>query len=93
MFEKSIIPFGLSMTCYQQMMTVSLGNIIRIFKRENNSNSWASFLNIYIYIENRESHTKLFDKQDNFGFDIVRMLFYCSNAPRKCSMGVWSSVS
>ena len=48
-------------------------------KKENNSNSCASFLDIYIYIENGEFHTKLFDKQDNFGFDIVRMPFSCSN--------------
>ena len=44
-------------------------------KKENNSNSCASFLDLYIYIENREFHTRLFDKQDNFGFDIVRMQF------------------
>ena len=30
---------------------------------------------MYIYIENREFDTKLFDKQDNFGFDIVRSHF------------------
>ena len=35
-------------------------------KKENNSNSSASFLDIYIYIENREFHAKSFDKQDNF---------------------------
>ena len=33
--------------------------------------SFFSFLDIYIYIENGEFHTKLFDKRDNFGFDIV----------------------
>ena len=35
-------------------------------KKENNSNSSASFLDVYIYIENREFHAKSFDKQDNF---------------------------
>ena len=39
------------------------------------NNSCASFLDMYIYIENREFDTKLFDKQDNFGFDIVRSHF------------------
>ena len=47
-------------------------------KKENNSNSCASFLDVYIYIENGEFHTRLFDKRDNFGFNIVRMPFYCS---------------
>ena len=31
-------------------------------KKESNSNSCASFLGIYIYIENGEFHTKLFGK-------------------------------
>ena len=42
---------------------------------------------MYIYIENGEFHTKLFDKRDNFGFDIVRMPFYCSNIPSKMFYG------
>ena len=81
------------------MMAVPLKNTIFIqgykdiypteleLKKENNSNFCASFLDLYIYIENGEFHTRLFDKRDNFGFDIVRMLFYCSNALAKCSMG------
>ena len=51
--------------------------------KENNSNSYTSFLDIYIYIENGEFHTKLFHTQGNFSFNIVRMLFYCSNVPSK----------
>ena len=42
-------------------------------KKENNNNSCASFLGMYICIENGEFHSKLFDKRDNSGFDIVRM--------------------
>ena len=56
-------------------------------KKENNHNSCVSFLDIYIYIENREFHTKLFDKQDNFGFNIERISFYCSNIPSKMLYG------
>ena len=52
-------------------------------KEENNSNSFASFLDPYIYIENGEFHTRLFDKRDNFDFDIIKMPFYCSNFPSK----------
>ena len=53
--------------------------------KENNSNSCAFFLDIYI--ENGESRTKLFDKRDNFGFDIVRMPLCCSNIPSKMFYG------
>ena len=56
-------------------------------KKENDSNSCASFLDIYIYIENGEFHTKLLDKRDNFCCDIVRMSFYCSNVPSKMFYG------
>ena len=52
-------------------------------KKENNNNSCASFLDLYIYIEIGDFDTRLFDKRDNFGFDIVRMPFYCSNVPSK----------
>ena len=44
-------------------------------KKENNSSSCAFFLDLYIYIENEEFNTRLFDKRDNFGFDIVRIPF------------------
>ena len=56
-------------------------------EKENNSNSCAFFLGLYICIENGEFHTRLFDKQDNFGFDIVRMPFCCSNNPSKIFYG------
>ena len=51
--------------------------------KKNNSYFCASFLVTYLYVENGELHTKLFDKRDNFGFDIVRMPFYCSNISSK----------
>ena len=56
-------------------------------KKENNSNSFVPFLDIYIYIENGEFHAKLFDKQDNFGFDIVRMPFSCPNVSSEMFYG------
>ena len=54
---------------------------------QNNSNSCASFLDFYIYIENGEFNSRLFDKRDNFGFDFIRMPFYCSNIPSKMFYG------
>ena len=56
-------------------------------KKENNNNSDASFLDIYIYIENEEFLIKLFDKRDKFGLDIIKMPFYCFNAPSKMFYG------
>ena len=62
-------------------------------KKENNSNSCASFLDIYIYIENGKFHSTLFDKKDDFGLDIVRMPFYCSNFLSKMFYGSIGTVS
>ena len=56
-------------------------------KKEINNNCCASFHYKYIYTENGEFHTKLFDKHDNFGLNIVRMPFYCSNIPSKMFYG------
>ena len=56
-------------------------------KKENNNNQSASFLDIQIDIEDGMFHTRLFDKRDNFGFDIVRMPFSCSNIPNKMFYG------
>ena len=56
-------------------------------EKENNSNSCASFIDIYIYIENGEFHTKFFDKQVNFGFDIIKIPFCCYNVPSKMFYG------
>ena len=76
------------------MMAVPLKNTIRIFiqqnqnlRKENNNNSSAFFLDLYIYLENGDFHTRLFDKRDNFGFDIVTMPFSCSNVPSKMFYG------
>ena len=56
-------------------------------KKENNSNYCASFLDIYIYIEDGEFHTKLFDKRDNYGSNIVRCHFTAPMFLAKFSMG------
>ena len=43
-------------------------------KKENNSNSCGSCLDVYIYTENEEFHAKLFDKRDNFVFNIEEVM-------------------
>ena len=57
-------------------------------EKENYGNSCASFLDLYIYIQNGKFHRRLFDKRDNFVVGIVRISFYCSNVPRKMFYGI-----
>ena len=56
-------------------------------KKENDNNSFASFLDIYSYIENEDFHTKSFDKRDSFGLNIVTVPFYCPNICSKMFYG------
>ena len=56
-------------------------------KKEINNKSCTSFLDMYVCIENGEFHTKLFDKQDKFDFNIVRMPFCFTNIPSKMFYG------
>ena len=63
-------------------------------EKENSNHSCASFLDIYIYIENGQFHTKLFYNWYSFDFDIARMPFYCSNVSSKMFYEEhWSRVS
>ena len=50
-----------------------------------------SFLDILITIENGKHHTTIFDKRDNFGFDIVNFPYLCSNIPSRPAYGVYIS--
>ena len=52
-------------------------------KKENNINTEATFLDLKIKIDNNKFMTSLYDKRDNFNFDIVRMPHKCSNIPSK----------
>ena len=50
-------------------------------KKENINNTSANFLDINIKIQTSKCVTSLYDKQDSFSFDIVRMPFRHSNIP------------
>ena len=50
-----------------------------------------SYLDILITIENGKYHTTIFDKRDNFGFNIVNFPHLCSNIPTKPAYGVYIS--
>ena len=94
MFEKSIIPFGLSMrlslndgSTFEKQSEDIYPTELEL-KKENDGNSCASFLDHYIYIQNGKFYSRLFDKRDNFVFGIVRISFYCSNIPSRMFYGI-----
>ena len=52
-------------------------------KKENSINTETSFLDLRISISNRRFNTKLYDKRDDFGFQISRLPFKDSNIPNR----------
>ena len=60
-------------------------------KKENAGLDHASFLDLNINISNRKFSLKLYDKRDDFNFDIVRMPFLSNNMPSRIFYSSYSS--
>ena len=59
--------------------------------RENSSDTEAPFLDLNLYISNGTVSTKIYDKRDDFDFDIVNFPFLDGDVPRRTSYGVYIS--
>ena len=68
------------------MITVPLKNTISISIQKNwnlKKKKYYKFLCLFFFIFTFTLHCRLFEKRDNFGFDIVSIPFYCFNVPSK----------
>ena len=59
--------------------------------RANSSDTEASFLDLNLCISNGTVSTKIYDKRDDFDFDIVIFPFQDGDVPRRTSYGVYIS--
>ena len=59
--------------------------------KANVSDTEASFLNLHLYISDSFVQTKIYDKRDNFDFDIVNFPFLDGDVPRSTCYGVYIS--
>ena len=59
--------------------------------RANSSDTEATFLDLNLFIPNGTVSTKLYDKRDEFDFDIVNFPFLDGDVPRRTSYGVYIS--
>ena len=59
--------------------------------RANSPNTEASFLDLNLCISNGTVSTKIYDKRDDFDFDIVNFPFLNGDFPRRTSYGVYIS--
>ena len=57
----------------------------------NTSDTEAEFLALHLSISNDIVYTNLFDKRDDFDFEIVNFPFLDCDAPRSTSCGVYIS--
>ena len=61
--------------------------------KANMSDTEASFLDLHLSISDNFVKTKIYDKRDNFDFDIVDFPFLDGDVPRSRSYGVYISFS
>ena len=59
--------------------------------KANASDTEAAFLDLNLSIHNDMVSTKIYDKRDDFNFDIVNFPFLDGNVPRRPSYGVYIS--
>ena len=59
--------------------------------RANSSDTEAPFLDLNLCISNGTVSTKIYDKRDDFAFDIVNFPFLDGDVPRRTSYGVYIS--
>ena len=57
----------------------------------NTSDTEAPFLDLHLSISNGFVSSKIYDKRDDFDFDIVNFPFLDGNVPRSTSYGVYIS--
>ena len=59
--------------------------------RANSSDTEAPFLDFNLSVYNGTASTKIYDKRDDFDFDIVNFPFLDGDDPRRTSYGVYIS--
>ena len=57
--------------------------------KANNTDTEAPFLDLHISIANGFVSSKIYDKRDDFDFDIVNFPFLDGDVPRRASYGVY----
>ena len=58
-------------------------------KKANTSNTEAPFLDLHLSISNGFVSSKIYDKRDDFDFDIINFPFLDGDVPRSTSYGVY----
>ena len=62
-----------------------------MLNKANSSDTEAPFLDLHLSISNGFVSSKIYDKRDDFDFDIVKFPFFDGDVPRSTSYGVYIS--
>ena len=65
--------------------------VLSIFEWPLKTDTKAAFLDLHLSISNDNVSTKIYDKRDDFDFEIVGVPFLDSDVPRSTSYGVFVS--
>ena len=75
---------------FEQMVHRKYPTELQLYK-SNASDTEAAFLDLNLSIHNETVCTKIYEKRDDFVFDIVNFPFLDSDVPRRPSYGVYIS--
>ena len=76
--------------CFDNMVSQIYPSELQ-FNKANASDTKASFLDLHLSISNDIVSTKIYDKRDDFDFEIVNYPFLDGDVPRSTSYGVYIS--
>ena len=75
----------------QQIKSMPVPHSKRYSNKANTSDTEAPFLDLHLSITNGFVSSKIYDKRDDFDFDIVNVPFLDGDLPRSTSYGVYIS--
>ena len=88
------LKFQAQLSCAQKMFDNMVSKIYLSelqLNKANSSDTEATFLGLHLSISNDIVSTKIYDKHDDFDFEIVNFPFLDGDVPRTTSYGVYIS--
>ena len=88
--RKTILVLNINNVYFENMVSQIYPSELQLNKA-NASDTEAAFLDLHLSISNDIVSTKIYDKRDDFDFEIVNFPFLDGDVPRSTSYGVYIS--
>ena len=86
-----VTPYRFSGTIFILDLALSYTDKLLVFRWVQKSDTEAYFLDLHLSISNGFVSSKVYDKRDDFDFDIINFPFLDGDVPRRPSYGVYIS--